>query len=231
MNITFIKAFDIPDAWYQCLRKILESGYEYRVERGSYKGSLRKEFDFVITQITNPMHRPLIPDIPPGLGLPPPTSLEYVEQYLLEYLGTDSKKADEDYTYGQRLVNYMNLNINQIDEVIRIYNEEGKETNQATMAIECPTDIKLKDPPCLRLIDTRIRYGKLHWIVYFRSWDLWSGFPPNLAGLQLLKEYMVKQINDVEDGEIIACSKGLHLYEYAFEFARTRAGKARDQKT
>ena len=75
-----------------------------------------------------------------------------------------------------------------------------------------PSDIKLDDPPCLRIIDTRVRYGKLHFILYFRSWDLWGGFPSNLGGLQLVKQYMAEEIG-VEDGEIIAVSKGLHLYD------------------
>jgi len=30
----------------------------------------------------------------------------------------------------------------------------------------------------------------LHFVLYFRSWDLWGGFPAKLAGIQLLKEYM-----------------------------------------
>lgn len=74
---------------------------------------------------------------------------------------------------------------------------------------------------CLRSIDTRIQDGKLHFVVYFRSWDLWGGFPANLAAIQHLKEYMAGQIG-VEDGELIAESKGLHLYDYAVPFARMR---------
>ena len=87
-----------------------------------------------------------------------------------------------------------------------------------------PSDIYLADPPCLRLIDTRIRNGKLHFILYFRSWDLWGGFPSNLGGLQLVKQYMADEIG-VEDGEIIAVSKGLHLYEYSWELAKIRTKK------
>ena len=51
-----------------------------------------------------------------------------------------------------------------------------------------PTDMLLQDPPCLRHIDTRIQDGKLHFYPYFRSWDLWGGFPANLGGIQLMKE-------------------------------------------
>jgi thymidylate synthase len=70
-------------------------------------------------------------------------------------------------------------------------------------------------------VDTRIRYGKLHFILYFRSWDLWNGFPANLAGLQILKEHMAAEIG-VEDGEIFAASKGLHLYDYTWDQAKCR---------
>ena len=76
----------------------------------------------------------------------------------------------------------------------------------------------------LRLIDTRVRYGKLHFILYFRSWDLWGGFPSNLGGLQLVKQYMAEEIG-VSDGEIIAVSKGLHLYDYSWELAKIRTNK------
>ena len=118
----------------------------------------------------------------------------------------------------------MPLRVNQIEEVIRIYKEKGFGTNQAIMEIGMPSDIKLTDPPCLRLIDTRVRYGKLHFILYFRSWDLWGGFPSNLGGLQLVKQYIAEEIG-VGDGEIIAASKGLHLYEYSWELAKMRANK------
>ena len=62
------------------------------------------------------------------------------------------------------------------------------------MTVGDPQAIYLKDPPCLRGIDTRIRDGRLHFFVYFRSWDLWNGFPANLAAIQLLKEYMAQEI-------------------------------------
>jgi len=105
-----------------------------------------------------------------------------------------------------------------------MYKNDGHGTNQACMEVAMPSDVDLKDPPCLRLIDTRVRDDKLHFIVYVRSWDLWSGFPANLGAIQLLKEYMAGEIG-VGDGEIIASSKGLHLYDYTFELAKLRTYK------
>ena len=110
-----------------------------------------------------------------------------------------------------------------------MYKEDGFNTNQGYMTVGDPKSIYLTDPPCLRGIDTRVRYGKLHFVAYFRSWDLWAGFPSNLAAMQLLKEYMAQEIG-VEDGEMMAVSKGMHLYEYSWELARTAAGLDPDLK-
>lgn len=216
MKLTQIIARDIPDAWFQAISAVVNDGFEYVIDRGSYEGTRRKELDFVTIQITHPGTRPLVPDIPPGLGLTPPASAEYVQDYL-RYLMTSEKQENEQYTYGEFLEP-------QIFEVIRMYKEDGLATNQACMAVCDRDSIFLDDPPCLRQIDTRVRYGKLHFYVYFRSWDLWGGFPANLAGLQLMKEFMASEIG-VEDGEIIAVSKGLHLYEYAWPLADIRIGK------
>ncbi len=212
MRISILEARDLSEAWFLCLRRTLSEGYEYKIERGSYAGQRRKELDFVVINIKNPASRPLVPDVPQGV--PPPSSMDYIESYL-PYLMTAHKKEGEQYTYGQYLET-------QIAEVIRMYKKDGYNTNQAYMAVGDKKSISLSDPPCLRGIDTRIRYGKLHFFPYFRSWDLWAGFPSNLAAIQLLKEYMASEIG-VEDGEIIASSKGLHLYEYVWEQARIAA--------
>ena len=234
----YIDAFDLDDAWFQCLSQILERGHVYTITKGSYEGQKRLEFDFVSIRIKKPAHQ-IIPIIPEGMNIPAPTDMDYIQGYL-SYLLTGTKTETEDYTYGERLVapkvkfkqqvdgkemtQEMPLNVNQVEEVIKLYKEKGPGTNQATMEIGMPSDIKLLDPPCLRIIDTRVRYGKLHFILYFRSWDLWGGFPSNLGGLQLVKQYMAEEIG-VDDGEIIAVSKGLHLYDYAWDLAKLRTNK------
>jgi thymidylate synthase len=213
MNLEFIKARDLPDAWFQCVYQILDNGRKYKIDRGSYKGQERLEFDYITVHIKFPGTRPLLPDIPAALGIPNPVADGYLEQYL-PYLMTSAKKSGEEYTYGEYLEP-------QIKEIIRMYREDGPGTNQAFMTIGDKSSLYLEDPPCLRAIDTRIKDGKLHFVVYFRSWDLWNGFPANLGAIQLLKEYMSESIG-VEDGEIIAASKGLHIYDYVWELAKLR---------
>ncbi|MCX5998632.1 MAG: thymidylate synthase [Chloroflexi bacterium] len=212
MQTSLMEARDIPEAWFLCLQRVLTDGYEYTVDRGSFEGQRRRELDLAVVQIRLPGIRPLVPDVPPGVS--PPTTIEYVESYL-PYLMTSCKQENEQYTYGEDLEP-------QIPEVIRIYREGGFNTNQAYMAVGDRDSIHLSDPPCLRGIHTRVRYGKLHFIVYFRSWDLWGGFPSNLAGLQLMKEYMAGEIG-VEDGEMICLSSGMHLYDHTWEWAKAVA--------
>lgn len=244
MNLVFVEARDLPDAWFQCVYKIIDGGHEYVIDHGSYAGQRRLEFDYVTVHIKYPGVRPLVPDIPAPLGIPNPVAEGYVEKYL-PYLMTPDKQPNEDYTYGERLAGWSypavedgegpggqppegraeRRVVNQLEEIVKMYRTNGYGTNQAAMTVSVPSDILLGDPPCLRHIDTRIRDGKLHFVVYFRSWDLWNGFPANLGAIQLMKEYMASEIG-VDDGEIIAASKGLHLYDYVWELARLRTMRA-----
>lgn len=213
MRITTIEARDLSEAFFRTCRSILRDGHIYKIDSGSFKGTKRLEFDYVTIRIEHPSIRPLVPDVP--IGIPQPTNADYIDEYV-SYLVTEDKQLNEQYTYGSYLTS-------QIDTVIETYKKYGEGNNQLCMRIGDMYSMELEDPPCLVSIDTRIRYGKLHFIVYFRSWDLYSGFPSNLGGIQLVKEYMASMIG-IEDGEIIASSKGLHLYEYQWEFAKMAGG-------
>jgi thymidylate synthase len=208
MDLTLIEALNIGDAWVQCLEKALKDGRTYRIQQGSFEGKQRKEIPLVAIIIRNPGVRPLRPDVP--AGVPAPTTDEVIHDYM-SYLMTGAKQENEEYTYGEDLAP-------QIDEVIKRY-KQGVDTNQMCMNVGSRDSIFLKDPPCLRVVDTRVQEGNLNFVLYFRSWDLWGGFPTNLGGLQLLKEYMAEEIG-VKDGSLIAFSKGLHLYEHCWDLAK-----------
>jgi thymidylate synthase len=220
VDLVVINAFDLQDAWFQCLDKIMDHGRDYLIERGSFEGHYRKEFDMVVVNIEKPENRPLIPDIPPSMSdIAPPTTMDYVEGYFANYLMYSKLADNEQYTYGNRIAA-------SFDRVVEIL-KKGTGTNQAIMEIARPEDIELTDPPCLRLIDCKVLDGQLNFVVYFRSWDLWSGFPANLAGIQLLKEHLAEEVG-LQPGRTVALSKGMHLYDYVWELARRRT--YRDQK-
>jgi len=217
----------MDDAWHQAVYNLFEYGQKYKIDSGSYADSERLEFDFVVIRIKTPWEEPRLPKIPEQLTIPPPVSEKYIVDYFNDYIMGGKKAKGENYTYGERLMEAEKKNgecFSQIEEAIRRYKEEGFGTNQIILQIGQPSDLLLEDPPCLRHIDTKIRNDTLHFFPYFRSWDLWGGLPANLAALQLLKEYMAAEIG-VEDGEIIASSKGLHIYKHVEELAKLRFGK------
>jgi len=40
MKLEFLEARDLPDAWFQCIYRLLETGREYIIDRGSYEGQI-----------------------------------------------------------------------------------------------------------------------------------------------------------------------------------------------
>jgi thymidylate synthase len=252
LNIQHIDARDLPDAWFQTLFKILEEGSVFKIDRGSFAGQKRLEFDWITMRIKDPGHLPLLPQIEDHFSIPNPVKDDYLDDYI-SYLMTGELEPGESYTYGQRMTHYptkhwyvnkyptneivikefdelkelgiifedrlQGMCVNQIELLIWIYKNKGHRNNQMVLQVAQPDDMLLQDPPCLRHIDTRIQDGKLHFYPYFRSWDLWGGFPANLGGIQLLKEYVAAEIG-VDDGDIVATSKGLHIYDYSFDLAK-----------
>lgn len=251
MEALLFKATTLPDAWFQLVYALMKGDVPrnvYEIDRGSYVGQKRLEFPYVTVQIDQPGARPLIPDIPPGIAIPPPVeSMEYVEDYFSRYLMSTELQDNETYIYGTWLAPGVERVIEQL--------KGAPGNNQAAISIGgwaksherwCCEDVDPKtcesevvcvdtdnfidpgtgerDPACLRLVDFRLdQDNTLHMVVYFRSWDLFSGFPANLAGLQLLKEYVAQQL-EAQDGKIIASSKGLHIYDHAIDVAATRLG-------
>lgn len=215
MNLEFVEATTIADSWFQCLNKIFDSGRIYTIDRGSYVNQQRLEFDYITVHIKYPRVRPLLPECPISSGIPNPASNEYLEEYL-PYLMTSTKKSNELYTYGVDVEP-------QIEEIIKML-KEGPNTNQACMTIGNADSIKLTDPQCLKVLDFRVSDNKLHVVVYFRSNDLWGGYPVNIASIQILKEYISAEVG-VEDGEIVYSGKGLHIYDHVWDISKKVIGR------
>ena len=109
MYIHKIQARDLPDLWFQAAHDILDHGRRFKIDRGSYAGQTRLEYDYFFGHVMHPSSEPLLPDIPPACGIPNPVEQEYIsggEGYArsyIEYLMTGQKEPGESYTYGERL--------------------------------------------------------------------------------------------------------------------------------
>jgi len=256
MKPVFLKARDIPDLWFQLVREAVLNGREYEVDKGSTP-TKRWEIDFVSAQITHPCTRPLEPDIPPDIGIPNPVDSGYAEKYLQYYM-TDVKQEGEHYTYGQDLgwqiewiIDYYKKHGSGTKhcymtvgrpESLRLYDQDvdysenieivDRKTSIPILKRSISNSFNTYEPgttQCLRGVDTAIKYGKLHFSIHFRSWNLWNGLPANLACLQMVKEYMSQQIG-VDDGEMFITCLKLGLAESVFDIAQLRTYINRKQK-
>jgi len=214
MICEYVKARNIDEIHFKLIRRLFQAGQTYIIDRGSYVGHKRLEFDFVTAHLTHPSDRPLAPQMPSGV--PSVTDEESIEKYFLKYIMNDATEKQEIYSYGQYI-------LPQVAPVIKMFKEQGEGTNQATISVGNVESIHQEHPPCLRLIDIRLRNNKINFVTAWRSWDCFSGLPENLGGLQLLKEYIGAAIG-AEDGEMISTSKGLHLYDFQWPAAFARLG-------
>jgi len=109
LSIHQVFSRDLPDLWFQAVHDILDKGNRFVIDRGSYAGQTRLEYDYFTGHVKFPGTQPLIPDIPPGCGIPNPVEHDYIygghgyERAYIEYLMSARKEIGESYTYGERL--------------------------------------------------------------------------------------------------------------------------------
>ncbi len=205
-----IEGRTIEDVWRDAMWCCVRNGYDYTIEGGSYIGQRRRQLDYAVLRILEPHIRPLSVSLPEACGIPSPTSEEKIWRYFNDYIIGTEKSPREDYTYGQFI-------FPQVSRAVELLNDSGGNSNQSCIQVGDGRSIDLDDPPCLRVITFKVVRGLLQMSLFFRSWDLFAGLPENLGGLQLLKEYVLAQLDfEVQDGPIVAYSDGLHIYEQYF---------------
>ena len=77
--------------------------------------------------------------------------------------------------------------------------------------------------------DFKLRDGRLHLSVFFRSHDFAGAYPANLYGLARLLQYVAGEV-DAEPGSISTTSASAHVYEHDWDWVeRMLLGKDSEQ--
>jgi len=227
----FLHAKTISDAWFQLVYNIFDHGYRQPIQSGSFeKEEVRLQYPSIAVFIEHP-DMDMVPVMPPGLGIPPPTTMAYIEDYFVNYLMDPALAENETYRYSSRIHHPMPKGGTQLERVIGLLAKTPM-TNQGIVEIGDPEDHDLcigkdgkLDPPCLRLLDFKVVPAGERKVLtvscYFRSWDIWAALPTNLGGIELLKRLVASEI-DVESGPLYAYSAGAHIYGFQEELARMR---------
>jgi thymidylate synthase len=134
---------------------------------------------------------------------------------------------------------------NQLQWCIEHFKKQGFGNNHCTIQVGYPEtnlaydipyseETERRTAPCLRLIDLKIieqnqKSYSISMVCYFRSWDLYGGFPENIGGLTLLLEYVANELTSSEieviPGSLSFVSKGLHCYDFQIEAVRLKLNK------
>lgn len=208
MSIRFFEASTPASAWEWAKTVIKVNGQKVVTE----DGQVTKEIDGMTLRI-------LYPDVGwpiSGSGWKIPALEEYYQNEII----SGSNPTGFEYTYGERLCAYLahqypvfwNLKLNQIDTVI----EKLKANRTTRRAVACTWN-PLTDnepgfhPPCLMVIDFKIRGEALNLFAYFRSWDIGQAMPQNLYGLNRLQQHIAGEV-DAELGTLQIMTASAHIY-------------------
>jgi len=211
-----LKAFSVPDAYFELNRAIWTQGIEWLREEPH--NEMTKALLNVSLHISHPEIRPL-------RHSEAPITEEYITAYTYTKILSGEKEKDESYTYGERLrkIDFMGTTI-QYDQFERALEKlkQSQRTRRCVLVIARPWDIENPEPPCMREIHLWLQppnFDKTHLSVFFRSWDAYKAANANLGALQLLQEEAAQSLK-VQTGTITVFASNAHIYQRDFQFVQ-----------
>lgn len=136
------------------------------------------------------------------------------------YLGqllTADRAAGVSYTYGTRLRAFGGA-IDQVRAIVDDLRAAG-ESRRAVAALWSPAqDIGSASPPCLNLVQARLRDGRLQLTAYFRSHDIFRAWAGNAYGLRALQAHIAGELG-AAPGDLAILSHSAHIYAHDWERA------------
>lgn len=207
-----VRGEHIVEVWVNLLAAILAFG---RRDLTAYTVQQRELLDVVAT----------IQDEDPAEFLLPawvPLTREQLDAYYPQLL-TRNRPENIAYTYGERLFDF-----NGRDQVSAMVAElrAARYSRRAVAGLWDPArDARSVDPPCLNLIQARVRDGKLYLTAYFRSHDIFRAWLMNAFGLRKLQAEIAQRVGDCMIGDLVIVSQSAHVYADSWEAVRaiTRA--------
>ena len=140
-----------------------------------------------------------------------------IEAYSAQII-TDSPQQGIEYTYGQRLHQY-----GQIDAIIDKLKADKANRQAIGVTWNLPKDSTSPYPPCCVLADFKVQprsingttVDALYLTLYFRSHDIYSAYCANIYGFRRLQE-MIAAFTDCVPGYIMIVSNSAHVYDYDY---------------
>ncbi|MCL4393479.1 MAG: thymidylate synthase [Chloroflexi bacterium] len=156
---------------------------------------------------------------PSDLYLPDwlPLTREQLQAYYPQLL-TSERPPDIAYTYGERLFDFGGR-----DQVAAMVDElrRARYSRRSVAGLWDPTrDAGSSDPPCLNVVQARVRDDRLFLTAYFRSHDIFRAWLTNAFGLRRLQQEIAGRLSDCMLGDLVIVSQSAHIYADSWDAAR-----------
>ena len=202
----FIRADSISEAWQRGLALIWRQGAEITDQRGT------KIKEILSLQMV--VEDPYRDMIPPGYSW----NEERLEEYARQLLSGDNPGFE--YTYGERLRAWALpgcASLDQIEQAIARLRASSSTRRATAVTWIAPLDSNREEVPCMIVDDFKLRDGRLHLSIFFRSHDFAGAYPANLYGLARLLQYVAGEVG-AEPGSISTTSSSAHIYEHDWDW-------------
>lgn len=234
-----VRGAKVAHVWLQALHLVMTYG---QVDETQHSSRQREIIDLmaVITD-EDPDHPHLEPYLPftreqlegqldalPG-QLPLPLPLEYrIDQrsYYASVMAASRPAEGVSYTYGERLLAFRSLQsgdplavtpINQVESMVALL-RQARYTRRALAVLWDPAkDLGSDNPPCLDLVQVRLREERLLMTAYFRSHDLYAAWAANVFALRKLQQEIARDVDGCQLGPLVIVSHSAHVYEHDWE--------------
>ncbi|MDY6965750.1 MAG: thymidylate synthase [Halobacteriota archaeon] len=217
MVYEFIDRGDIKKIFWKMLYLINSESYQLESE-------LQQEY--------NESREPIVmtifdPDTGNTRDILPEEVLEYfptsfVEMYAINVATAQPEEGDWDYTYGGRLAL-----ADQLDKAIEML-KKYPDTRKAVCTLRLPEDIDMQNPPCMTVLDFKIRDG-LNSFAWLRSNDAIFGWPNNYMEV-LYTSYRVASEVGVPLRKVSTMSQSMHYYVRSQNIVDMAEGKLTDEE-
>lgn len=193
--------------WIECMEKILESGREY-VDNSNRK---RKEISNFVIMLDKKSLKDI--DAPVNILSSSNKWLYPTKKEIASIMFKDINMPLYDYTYGDRIFNFLNK-INQINDYVIPLLRKHPDTRRAFVSLANPVydaKFKEKNTPSILLIQFRIINSCLEVTFYIRSCDFFFGWPANIYQIHLLQQHVAEKLK-IKQGSITTIANSAHLF-------------------
>jgi thymidylate synthase len=214
-----VRGRTVIETWTKVIDRIMR----YGTVKGTQYGTQQRELISVTWAIENedPEKPNLESDLPESVKNTIGLNENSINHYKSIFTSPETPEGIK-YTYGSRMMRYPNGSetIDQIESIIIKELKDSIDTRRAVITTLVPEiDKDSKEPPCMTQLQILQTNKKMHFLVTFRSHDIFKAAIANAFGLRTLQKKIADRTG-MELGCLSITSQSAHIYEAEWNDAK-----------